>query len=379
VSSQQKPRDPDSSYTYSYDQADRLTQVSNTGTAGVPIVSFTYAYDAANHLVSTQDTIAGQVRGTTALTRDRLNRVTQIQQSGVGVANKRVEMNYDAASQLKGIKRYTDLAGTQLVAATEYNYDLAGRLQDLTHRQANNTTIAPYTLAYDAADRLTQLTSTDGPNTFNYDATDQLTSASHTTQANENYTYDLNGNRTNAGVQTSGNNQLLTDGTYNYTYDDEGNRVSRTMIGTGAVTEYGWDYRNRLTQVTEKNAVGVVVRSSNYQYDVNDRRIAKTVDLDGVGTQVATTERYVYDGDHIALVFDGQGNQLQRFLYGTQVDQVLVQENANGDLLWALADYQGSVRDVVDSQGNLLNHLVYDSFGNVTSQTNAGIDWLYGA
>jgi hypothetical protein len=145
VSSQQKPRDPDSSYTYSYDQADRLTQVSNTGTAGVPIVSFTYAYDAANHLVSTQDTIAGQVRGTTALTRDRLNRVTQIQQSGVGVANKRVEMNYDAASQLKGIKRYTDLAGTQLVAATEYNYDLAGRLQDLTHRQANNTTIATYT------------------------------------------------------------------------------------------------------------------------------------------------------------------------------------------------------------------------------------------
>jgi YD repeat-containing protein len=66
--------------------------------------------------------------------------------------------HYDAASQLKGIKRYADSTGTQLVAATEYNYDLAGRLQDLTHRQANNTTIAPYTLAYDAADRLTQVT-----------------------------------------------------------------------------------------------------------------------------------------------------------------------------------------------------------------------------
>jgi YD repeat-containing protein len=313
-------------------ESDRLTQASNAGTPGVPTVSFTYAYDAANHLVSTQDTIAGQVRGTTALTRDRLNRVTQIQQSGVGVTNKRVDMNYDAASQLKGIKRYTDLARTQLVAATEYNYDLAGRLQDLTHRKANNTTIATYTLAYDAADRLTQVTSIDGPNSFNYDATDQLTSASHTTQANENYSYDLNGNRTNVGNATGGNNQLLTDGTYNYTYDDEGNRVSRTTIA-GVVTEYVWDYRNRLTQVMEKNAVGVVVRSSRYKYDVNDRRIAKTVDLDGVGTQVATTDRYVYDASHIALVFDGQGNQLQRFLYGTRVDQVLVQENANGDLL----------------------------------------------
>jgi RHS repeat-associated protein len=55
-----------------------------------------------------------------------------------------------------------------------------------------------------------------------------------------------------------------------------------------------------------------------------------------------------------------------------------VQENANGDLLWALADYQGSVRDIVDSQGNLLNHIVYDSFGNVRSETNSGIDFRFG-
>jgi hypothetical protein len=130
--------DPDSSYTYSYDQADRVTQSSNAGTAGVPSVAFDYGYDAANYLVSTKDTIAGQVRGTTNLTRDRLNRVTQIQQSGVGVANKRVDMNYDAASQLKGIKRYTDLSGTQLIAATKYNYDLAGRLENMTHRKADN-------------------------------------------------------------------------------------------------------------------------------------------------------------------------------------------------------------------------------------------------
>jgi RHS repeat-associated protein len=144
------------------------------------------------------------------------------------------------------------------------------------------------------------------------------------------------------------------------------------------VTEYLWDYRNRLTQVLEKNAAGVVVRSSDYRYDVFDRRIGKTVDLDGVGTQVAMTERYVYDGDHIALVFDGAGNQLQRFLYGTQVDQVLVQENANGSLYWALSDHQGTMRDVVDSQGNVLNHVVYDSFGNVTSETNGSIDFRFG-
>jgi hypothetical protein len=33
--------------------------------------------------------------------------------------------------------RYPDLAGTQRVAATASGSDLAGRLQDLTHRKAN--------------------------------------------------------------------------------------------------------------------------------------------------------------------------------------------------------------------------------------------------
>jgi hypothetical protein len=44
-----------------------------------------------------------------------------------------------------------------------------------------------------------------------------------------------------------------------------------------------------------------------YTYDVYDRRIAKTIDLDGVGSAPAQTERFVYDGEHIALVFDENG------------------------------------------------------------------------
>nr|WP_044290864.1 DUF4277 domain-containing protein [Rivularia sp. PCC 7116] len=54
-------------------------------------------------------------------------------QSGNGVADKRVDMTYDAASQLKGINRYADLAGTQLVADSSYDYDVASRLKELKH------------------------------------------------------------------------------------------------------------------------------------------------------------------------------------------------------------------------------------------------------
>jgi hypothetical protein len=83
---------------------------------------------------------------------------------------------------------------TQLVAATEYSYDLAGRWPDLTYRKANNATIISYGLTDDAANRLTLVTSVDSPTTFNEDVTDQLTNASHTAQVNESYSYDLNGN-----------------------------------------------------------------------------------------------------------------------------------------------------------------------------------------
>jgi RHS repeat-associated protein len=45
---------------------------------------------------------------------------------------------------------------------------------------------------------------------------------------------------------------------------------------------------------------------------------------------------------------------------------------------WALSDQQGSVRDVINSQGQLLNHIRYDSFGNITSQSNANVDFRFG-
>jgi uncharacterized protein RhaS with RHS repeats len=107
----------------------------------------------------------------------------------------------------------------------------------------------------------------------------------------------------------------------------------------------------------------------DYVYDVNDNRTAKVVDLDGAGTGAATTERYIYDGDQIALVFNGSGVQIQRYLYGDQTDQVLAEES-NGQTRWQLADHQGTVRQIVDNAGALLNQISYDSFGNITKEIN---------
>jgi RHS repeat-associated protein len=367
--------DPDSTYTYTYDLAGHLETVDNTGTPGVPAVVLIYGYDEVNNLTSVTDTLNGTPAGTETFSYDDLNRVTQITQSGNGVADKRVNMTYDAASQLKELNRYSDLDGNLLVADTTYDYDLAGRLTDLTHGPAANP-IADYGFSYDDANRLTQLVTPDGTSDYTYNDRDELTEADHTAQADEAYDYDATGNRTDH--TTGDHNRLQSDGTYDYQYDSEGNRTRRENIATGEVTEYTWDHRNRLTAVVTKDSGGAITKQVDYTYDVYDRRITKTVDADGVGAGTATEEHFVYDGEHISLVFDETGTQTQRYLHGPQIDQVLAEETAAGDTQWALTDHQGSVRDVIDNSGAVLNHLVYDSFGQVTSESDPTVDFRFG-
>ena len=329
------------------------------------------------NLLTVTDTIESQLSGIEAFTYDELNRVTSLTQSGNGVTDKRVDMAYDAASQMTDVVRYSDLEGSQLVAQSNYVYDSAGRLTDLTHAQGSMV-LADYEWLYDEANRITQFTSPGGVSDYSYDDDDQLIGTDHSYQTDEAYSYDDNGNRTNDGYQTGVNNQLLSDGTYNYEYDAEGNRTKQTEIATGEVIEYTWDHRNRLTSVITKDSSGNVIEIVEYAYDAFDRRIEKSVDADGDGLGTADVERFVYDGDHIALVFDGDGNQTHRYLHGPQIDQVLAQETADGEVQWALTDNQGTVRDVIDSDGNVLNHISYDSFGNVMAESNPEVDFRFG-
>ncbi len=369
--------DPDSSYSYAYDGAGRITSVDNVGTSSIPNVVLNYTYDLVGNRLTVTDKINGTLRGTKTSTYDNLNRFTRITESGNGVANKRVDMAYDKASQLKGMIRYGDLSGTQSVVDSSYTYDLAGRLIDLTHKQGARN-LAAYTFDYDVANRISKFTSVDGTSDYSYDSTNQLTATNHSFQTDEAYSYDANGNRINTGYQNGTDNRLLSDGKYNYEYDFEGNRTKRTEIASGKVTEYTWDYHNRLTKVVDKNASGNITLQADYTYDVFDRRLAKVVDTDGAGVAIATVERFVYDDDNIALTFDGNGIVTNRYLHGPVVDQILASENATGQVLWALTDNQGTVRDVVDSTGIFQNHITYNSFGNVTSQTNPTVSIRFG-
>jgi RHS repeat-associated protein len=382
--------DSNSSLTFAHDMLDRPITVSNSGTPGVPAVTWSYTYDAAGNRTALDEAIAGQTAANTAYVFDNLNRMIQIQQSGNSVSPKRIDLAYDASGRMTSLTRSNDLSGTQLVAQSSYTFDSADRLTNLVHARGA-TNLAAYSYQYDAANRITHaasLADDDGASSYSYDAAGQLTAALHTYQQNESYSYDAAGNRANSGYETGLNNRLMSDGTYSYIYDAEGNRTRRTHIGTGDYVDYEWDHRNRLTRVTSQSAAGVVTRQVDYTYDALDRRISRTVNPDGAGPAVAWSDFFVFEDEDVALIFhdsDASGSEppvlSSRLLHGPSVDQVLADESPIYGVLWPLADHEGTVRDLVQPSGTdteVLNHLVYDSFGRITSETDPTVDHLFG-
>jgi RHS repeat-associated protein len=108
---------------------------------------------------------------------------------------------------------------------------------------------------------------------------------------------------------------------------------------------------------------------------------------DGSPSSVHTTD-FAYDGNQIALQFDkdGTGNVAatdlsHRYVSGPAVDQIVADERvtlqngalATDEVLWPLADAQGTVRDVAKLTGTtagVVDHIIYNSFGGVVSESD---------
>ncbi len=204
--------------------------------------------------------------------------------------------------------------------------------------------------------------------TYGYDDADQLTSVTRSGVGLESYDYDDAGNREMAGYTTGTANRLTSDGTFDYQYDAEGNRTKKLLAGTATVVEqYTWDYRNRLTRVTFYTG-GAVAKTVDYSYDAFNHLIGRKVTSGGT-----TDQRYfVYDGDQMVLVMDPNGAVQNRYLWGAAVDEILADEQVGGELLWTLTDNLGTVRELVNNTSTVRNHIVYDTYGNVLSETAGG-------
>jgi len=182
----------------------------------------------------------------------------------------------------------------------------------------------------------------------------------------ESYSYDLNGNRTGTGYSTTVMNETATSPGVTYTYDNAGNMISANNGST--ITTYTYDYRNRLTEVTTGGSV-----VATYTYNALDQRIG----VKDSGTQTWT----VYNGKSADAEpyadFNGSDTLTERYLFGpgvvngAVVDEILARTSSGGTTAWYLPDKLGSVRDIVSTSGSELDHVVYDSFGNIVTETSA--------
>jgi YD repeat-containing protein len=115
---------------------------------------------------------------------DAQNRLAQVKQSEAAsgthndVLDKRVDFTYNLAGQFDTINRYSDLAGTALVAGSVYSYDDAGRLARIQHDRGGSWVAHAY--SYDDNDRVTRYENLiptgnwDDAVDYTYDDTNQL-------------------------------------------------------------------------------------------------------------------------------------------------------------------------------------------------------------
>jgi RHS repeat-associated protein len=364
---------PDYSTTLAYDLLGRLITEDNQGTPGATHIVLNYSYDADGNITTLQDSLGGS----TQYTYDPLTRVSQIVQSGTGVSAKRVDLLYDPSNVVTEVRRFADTAGASPVARTLFQYDCGGcpdRITGIQHlRTSDGAMLDNLTYALDAAGNVTSSTDAEGAHQYTYDADRQLLTATHAQtklQPNEFYTYDAVGNRLTSyrsptyvlSYMNGGKgSRLLSDAQFTYVYDAEGNLTKRTSKIDGSVTNFTWDYLNRITAMLQTSATGTQIASESYVYDIAGRRIRVT--------RPQGVEQYLYFGLNPVLVLDGSGIVLSRNLYGRGMDELYAQEQA-GQTRWKLFDRVHSVRDTISNTAVVLNHFVYDSFGDLMAHSS---------
>jgi YD repeat-containing protein len=218
-------------YNFTYDNAERLTQQS-----GLFGLTLNYTNDPNGNVTQ----VADSAGGTLTSVYDANNRLQSRSFSESGAA-LRIELTYNAQSEITDEKRYNAATGGTLVGETTQSFDPVGGVTAITHKDGNGNTLQSYTYNYDGAERLTSETDNGGsPISYTYDGANQLINAGGT-----GYNYDPEGNR-NTGSNTVGpDNQLTADANWTYKYDPLGNLVEKDgKTGTqyaGIVWKYGYD------------------------------------------------------------------------------------------------------------------------------------------
>ena len=83
--------------------------------------------------------------------------------------------------------------------------------------------------------------------------------------------------------------------------------------------------------------------------------------------QTVTKSAYDHNGNAWADL-TSTGTLITRRIYGNVTDALIARIDSSG-VAWYLTDNLGSVRDITNSSGSIIDHRDYDAFGNMTYES----------
>ena len=302
----------------------------------------TYAYDSLGRIISVTDA-DGFVTGYTYNAEGYLESVTD-------GTNALVTYTYNTDGTLK---RQTNANGTY----TDYTY-ANGMLGSITNYNASGTVISSIAYIYDSLGYISSMTDCSGTWYYTYDRLGQLIGTVAPDGTTTQYAYDGAGNRTKVTVNGkdavySSNelNQYTTYGNVTREYDADGNLIKE--IAEQGTATYEWDYQGRLVKYTAHD--GTV-----YEYGYDAFGLRNKVTVNGV------TTTYLNDpmGYGFALAEYGANGTTHYNVAGG-----IVASQNGGNTYYYNANHLGSVTEITDKSGAVVNKYLYNQEGDVIQKT----------
>lgn len=392
--------------TYRRDAAGQITQ-----TVASPGADASYIYDAAGQIIraENEDVLVEKSYGPTG--QPGLN----IQPIAITVTHQATGQSYTLGYEYDAMGRRTALIDPQ-GERTTYGYDADGRLTRITAPGGDATAFA-----YDARDRLIRRTEPSGvaltltynawdlpteiryaqgetvlfeqritynadghpirieelgeataalTQTAQYDPLGRLLHAQTSDGREWIYTYDARGNRRSLNTEQDvitytydAADQLQATSLEKFTHDARGNLINRTTSADGETTRaYAWDAYNRLV-AAEQGADATSI--AHYPH--------------GLPLSYDDTVLHLYDDENNAPLLDidaASGEVLARYLRHPQVAGGRAwQAMHSADAAYTyVTDHEGSVRALLDANGDVIAHYRYAPFGTLLEHTEGAVE-----
>ncbi len=322
-------RAPDNMPTVSFehDLAGRLKKVSTTPVGGNPASGdFEFFFDSAGRLITEKYPDAKQVQ----YQLDEAGNVTRLTYPD----SYYVERVFDELNRLTDIK-LNGAMGSALV----FDYDPLSRRTKLTYENGVETDYG-FEMDNDLNSLIQAFTGSSVEFTYGFNSVHELTS-----QAVDDATYlwhPTSGGTVNYGT-ASNLNQYPSVGGDPYDYDNNG------CLTDNDIWEFGYDTLNQLVSADDG------LTPCSYIYDPRGRQAQKDVD--------GTKTRYIHSGVRIIAEYDGAGDFVKRYVYGTGLDEVLLEVDDLDEVTSLHHDRVGSIIATTNDTGVVLNSYAYSPWG----------------